>query len=65
VHSRDQHVIAIDGKRIRQPLTNETSKQRFVGWVSLFAVEAGLSVKLKTVLNILTNRANVIFSLLT
>lgn len=47
VHSPDNHVVAIDGKRIRQSLTDETGKQRFVGLVSLFALEAGLSIKLE------------------
>jgi hypothetical protein len=47
VHSRDSDVVAIDGKRIRQPLTDANSKHRFVGLVSLFAVETGLSIKLE------------------
>ena len=47
VDSPDNHVASIDGKRIRQPLRDENGKRRFVGLVSLFAVEAGLTVKLE------------------
>ena len=46
-HSPDNHVASMDGKRIRQGLTDEHGKQRFVGLVSLFAVEAGITLKLE------------------
>ena len=46
-HSPDNQVAAMDGKRIRQALTDENGKQRFVGLVSLFAVEAGITLKLE------------------
>ncbi len=45
--SPDNHVASIDGKRIRQGLTDEKGKQRFVGLVSLFAGEAGITLKLE------------------
>ena len=37
----------MDGKRIRQGLSDEEGKQRFVGLVSLFAVESGITLKLE------------------
>jgi hypothetical protein len=43
----DNQVAAIDGKRIRQGLTDASGKQRFVGLVSLFAVETGITLKLE------------------
>jgi len=46
-HSADTHVAAIDGKRIRQSLTDENGKARFVGLVSLFALETGMTLKLE------------------
>lgn len=45
-HSAEHRVAAMDGKRIRQRLTDATGKERFVGLVSLFAVEAGITLKL-------------------
>lgn len=45
--SPDNRVGSIDGKRIRQRLTDATGKERFVGLVSLFAVEAGITLKLE------------------
>ena len=47
VHSPDYHVASIDGKRIRQRLRDANGKERFVGLVSLFAVESGLTLKLE------------------
>ena len=47
VHSPENHVAALDGKRIRQPLTDANGQQRFVGLVSLFAVQSGLTLKLE------------------
>lgn len=35
VHSPDNRVASIDGKRIRQRLTDATGKERFVGLVSM------------------------------
>jgi hypothetical protein len=43
----DNQIVAIDGKRIRQGLTDESGKERFVGLVSLFAVETGITLKLE------------------
>ncbi len=54
VHSPENHVAALDGKRIRQPLTDANGKQRFVGLVSLFATQSGLTLKLEG----LTEQAN-------
>ena len=39
--------VAIDGKRIRQPIEAEDGKQRLVGLVSLFASQSGVSLKLQ------------------
>lgn len=39
--------IAIDGKRIRQPIETKEGKQRLVGLVSLFASQSGVSLKLQ------------------
>jgi len=47
VYCPDNHVASIDGKRIRQRLTDASGKERFVGLVSLFAVEAGITLKLE------------------
>lgn len=47
VHLPDNRVASIDGKRIRQRLTDASGKERFVGLVSLFAVEAGITLKLE------------------
>jgi hypothetical protein len=45
-HCPDNRVASIDGKRIRQCLTDATGKERFVALVSLFAFEAGITLKL-------------------
>jgi len=42
----DEEVYAIDGKRIAQPLTDEAGKTRFVGLVSVFAHQQGITVDL-------------------
>jgi hypothetical protein len=42
----DDDVYAIDGKRIRQPLTDADGKTRFVGLVSVFAQAQGITVDL-------------------
>ena len=42
----DDTVYAIDGKRIRQPLTDDDGKTRFVGLVSVFAQTQGVTVDL-------------------
>ena len=39
--------VAIDGKRIRQPIEMQDGKQRLVGLVSLFASQSGVSLKLQ------------------
>lgn len=41
-------VTSIDGKRIRQAQTDVNGKERFVGLVSLFAVEQGVTLKLQS-----------------
>ncbi|BDM82156.1 hypothetical protein AM10699_50200 [Acaryochloris marina MBIC10699] len=46
-HSPDNYAASMDGKRICQGLTDENGKQRFVGLVSIFAVEAGITLKLE------------------
>lgn len=63
-HSPDNHVAAMDGKRIRQGLTDENGKQRFVGLVSLFAVEAGITLKLKALTQEDNSEIKVVQSLL-
>ncbi len=50
----DDCVSALDGKRIRQALRDESGKERFVGLVSLFATHLGLTQKL----NALTQQDN-------
>lgn len=40
-------VTSIDGKRIRQKLTDVNGNERFVGLVNLFAVEQGVALKLQ------------------
>jgi hypothetical protein len=40
----DDDVYAIDGKRIRQPITDDNGKTRFVGLVSVFAQTQGITV---------------------
>ncbi|PZD71973.1 hypothetical protein C1752_04335 [Acaryochloris thomasi RCC1774] len=47
IDSPDNRVASIDDKRIRQRLTNAAGKERFVGLVSLFAVEVGVTLKLE------------------
>ena len=42
----DDDMYAIDGKRIRQPIVDETGKTRFVGLVSVFAQTQGVTVDL-------------------
>ena len=41
--------VAIDGKRIRQPIEAEDGQQRLVGLVSLFASQSGVSLKLQAI----------------
>ena len=45
----NNYAASIDGKRIRQGLTDAKGQQRFVGLVSLFAVEAGITLKLEAI----------------
>ena len=42
----DEAGYAIDGKRIRQPITDDDGKTRFVGRVSVFAQTQGVTVDL-------------------
>lgn len=42
----DETGYAIDGKRIRQPITDDDGKTRFVGLVSVFAQAQGVTVDL-------------------
>lgn len=44
--SADETSYAIDGKRIRQPITDAEGKTRFVGLVSVFAHHQGITVAL-------------------
>lgn len=44
--SPDEDTYAVDGKRIRQPISGEDGKQQFVGLVSVFAQKQGISVDL-------------------
>lgn len=44
--SPDEQSYAIDGKRIRQPIACEDGKTRFVGLVSAFAQQQGITVEL-------------------
>ena len=39
--------VAIDGKRIRQPIETEDGESRLVGLVSLFSNQSGVSLKLQ------------------
>lgn len=45
-HSVDEDSYAIDGKRITQPIVGEDGKTRFVGLVSVFAQQQGITVEL-------------------
>jgi hypothetical protein len=44
--SLDEDIYAIDGKRIRQGVTNEEGQTRFVGLVSVFAQKQGVTIDL-------------------
>jgi hypothetical protein len=44
--SIDEEYYAIDGKRIRQPIAGADGKTRFVGLVSVFAHQQGITVDL-------------------
>lgn len=43
----DNSVSGLDGKRIRQKLTDANGKDRFVGLVSLFGLEQGVTLKVQ------------------
>lgn len=45
-HSVDEESYAVDGKRIGQPMVGEDGKRRFVGLVSVFAQQQGITVEL-------------------
>ena len=63
-HSPDNYAASIDGKRIRQGLTDAKGKQRFVGLVSLFAVEAGITLKLEALTQEYNSEIKVVRALL-
>lgn len=45
-HSVDENSYAVDGKRIAQTVIGEDGKRRFVGLVSVFAQQQGITVAL-------------------
>jgi len=45
-HSVDEESYALDGKRIGQPIVGTDGKRRFVGLVSVFAQQQGITVEL-------------------
>lgn len=45
-HDVDDDSYAIDGKRIRQPMIGADGKQRFIGLVSVFSQQRGITVEL-------------------
>ena len=60
----DDDVYAIDGKRIRQPITDDDGKTRFVGLVSVFAQAQGMTVDLAGLTMTETSELTVVQSLL-
>lgn len=45
-HSVDEDSYAVDGKRIGQPIVGTDGKRRFVGLVSVFSQQQGITVEL-------------------
>ena len=45
-HSVDEDSYAVDGKRIGQPIVGADGKRRFVGLVSVFSQQQGITVEL-------------------
>ncbi|NJM84836.1 MAG: ISAs1 family transposase [Leptolyngbyaceae cyanobacterium RM2_2_21] len=60
----DDDVYAIDGKRIRQPITEDDGKTRFVGLVSVFAQAQGITVDLAALTTTETSELKVVQYLL-
>lgn len=60
----DDEVYAIDGKRIRQPVTDEEGRTRFVGLVSVFAQRQGVTVDLAALTTTETSELKVVQYLL-
>jgi hypothetical protein len=60
----DDDVYAIDGKRIRQPITDDDGKTRFVGLVSVFAQTQGITVDLAALTTTETSELKVVQYLL-
>ena len=62
--SAENRVSAIDGKRICQAVVDDNGKERFVGLVSLFAVEMGITQKLQALTQQDNSELKVVQSLL-
>lgn len=62
--SVDEEMYAIDGKRIRQPVTDEEGRTRFVGLVSVFAQRQGVTVDLAALSTTETSELKVVQYLL-
>lgn len=60
----DDDVYAIDGKRMRQPITDDDGKTRFVRLVSVFAQAQGITVDLAALTTTETSELKVVQSLL-
>jgi hypothetical protein len=60
----DDDVYAVDGKRIRQPITDDDGKTRFVGLVSVFAQAQGITVDLAALTTTETSELKVVQYLL-
>ena len=56
----DDDVYAIDGKRVRQPITDDDGKTRFVGLVSVFAQTQGTTVDLAALTTTETSELKVV-----
>lgn len=56
----DDDVYAIDGKRVRQPITDDDGKTRFVGLVSVFAQTQGITVDLAALTTTETSELKVV-----
>lgn len=63
-HSPDNYVAAMDGKRNRKGLSDEVGRQRFVGLISLFAIEASIIWKFEAFIQQDSSESNVVQILL-